>query len=60
MIDHGIILFSIIRHIEDHATVFGTAMNYLTMRLLGVSKDDSDLKRARKLLLEMGKHTNLS
>nr|UTN00765.1 lanosterol synthase [Strongylocentrotus purpuratus] len=41
-------------HIEDHATVFGTAMNYVTMRLLGVSKDDEDLKKARKLLLEMG------
>nr|XP_054767266.1 lanosterol synthase-like [Lytechinus pictus] len=41
-------------HIEDHPTVFGTAMNYVTMRLLGVSKEDQDLKKARKLLLEMG------
>ena len=42
------------RHIEDHATVFGTAMNYVTLRLLGVPADDKDLKKARKLLMEMG------
>ncbi|XP_071477715.1 lanosterol synthase-like [Diadema antillarum] len=41
-------------HIEDHATVFGTAMNYVTMRLLGVPADDPDLQKAKALLMKMG------
>lgn len=48
------ILFVFCSHIAGKSTVFGTALNYATMRLLGVSKEDDDATRARKLLLEMG------
>nr|WOJ37985.1 oxidosqualene cyclase 1 [Eupentacta fraudatrix] len=41
-------------HIEDGATVFGTALNYVSMRLLGVSADDGDLKKALKFLHSHG------
>ena len=34
--------------------MFGTAMNYVTMRLLGVGRDDPDLTQARTLLHQMG------
>ena len=43
------------RHTEGPPTVFGCALNYVVMRLLGVSKDDSDLVKARKLLHKLGK-----
>ena len=39
-------------HIESPSTVFGTALNYVTMRLLGVPAEDPDLARARKQLKE--------
>ncbi len=41
-------------HIEDHSTVFGTALNYAAMRLLGVAKDDADARRARERLHALG------
>ncbi|XP_071811982.1 lanosterol synthase-like [Apostichopus japonicus] len=41
-------------HIEGDATVFGTALNYISMRLLGVSPEDGDMKRARKVLHHHG------
>nr|UTN00769.1 parkeol synthase [Apostichopus japonicus] len=41
-------------HTEDNATVFGTALNYVVMRLLGVSPEDQDLVKARKLLHHHG------
>lgn len=42
-------------HIEGPPTVFGTALNYVTMRLLGVPSTDSVLVRARKVLHSFGK-----
>ena len=37
-------------HIESLPTVFGTALNYVVMRLLGVPRDDPRLERARAWL----------
>lgn len=42
------------RHIEGPPTVFGCALNYATMRLLGVEANDPDLVKARKLLHSFG------
>eukprot|EP00731_Ephydatia_muelleri_P036512 Em0268g4a len=39
---------------EGKSTVFGTALNYVTMRLLGVARDDPDVARARTLLHHLG------
>ncbi|XP_008143861.2 lanosterol synthase [Eptesicus fuscus] len=41
-------------HVEDKSTVFGTALNYVSLRLLGVGPDDPDLVRARNLLHKKG------
>ncbi len=43
-----------VRHICGKSTVFGTALNYVTMRLLGVSSDDPDAVRARSFLHNLG------
>ncbi|XP_033842260.2 lanosterol synthase [Periophthalmus magnuspinnatus] len=37
-------------HIEDKSTVFGTALSYTALRILGVGPDDADLVRARNNL----------
>lgn len=42
------------RHVEDKSTVFGTALNYVSMRILGVGPDDPDLVRARNILHKKG------
>ncbi|XP_004602367.1 lanosterol synthase [Sorex araneus] len=41
-------------HIEDKSTVFGTALNYVSLRILGIGPDDPDLVRARNILHEKG------
>lgn len=41
-------------HIEGQSTVFGTAMNYTTLRLLGQDADDVRMVRARALLHKFG------
>ncbi|XP_043916484.1 lanosterol synthase isoform X1 [Protopterus annectens] len=41
-------------HIEDKSTVFGTALSYTSMRILGVGPDDTDLVRARNNLYSKG------
>lgn len=41
-------------HIESQATVFGTALNYVVMRLNGVAPEDSRLVRARDWLRPRG------
>ncbi|XP_062948610.1 lanosterol synthase isoform X2 [Cynocephalus volans] len=41
-------------HIEDKSTVFGTALNYVSLRILGIGPDDPDLVRARNLLHKKG------
>ena len=41
-------------HVEDHSTVFGTALNYVTMRLLGVEPHEPHAARARRWLHDHG------
>ena len=41
-------------HTAGKTTVFGTALNYVTMRLLGVGSEDPDIVRARARLHELG------
>ncbi|KAK0250659.1 hypothetical protein B0A54_01524 [Friedmanniomyces endolithicus] len=41
-------------HIEADSAVFGTAMNYTTLRLLGVSPDDPRMRKARGCLYDLG------
>uniref|UniRef100_F7DV81 Terpene cyclase/mutase family member n=1 Tax=Monodelphis domestica TaxID=13616 RepID=F7DV81_MONDO len=41
-------------HIEDKSTVFGTALNYVSLRLLGLGPDDPDVVRARTNLHQKG------
>lgn len=41
-------------HIEHHSTMFGTALNYVSMRLLNVSAEDEACSRARKWILDHG------
>lgn len=47
-------MYQICRHVAGKSTVFGTALNYVTMRLLGVDRDDPDIVRARGLLHQLG------
>ncbi|OXB61464.1 hypothetical protein ASZ78_010220 [Callipepla squamata] len=41
-------------HVEDKSTVFGTALNYVALRILGVGPDDPDAVRARVNLHSKG------
>ncbi|KAK5161889.1 hypothetical protein LTS14_000234 [Recurvomyces mirabilis] len=41
-------------HIEGDSSVFGTAMNYTTLRLLGVSPEDPRMRKARGCLYDLG------
>ncbi|KAE8416353.1 terpenoid cyclases/protein prenyltransferase alpha-alpha toroid [Aspergillus pseudocaelatus] len=41
-------------HIEAHSSVFGTCMNYVALRLVGVSEDDHRMIKARGLLHRLG------
>uniref|UniRef100_A0A3Q2T5T1 Terpene cyclase/mutase family member n=1 Tax=Fundulus heteroclitus TaxID=8078 RepID=A0A3Q2T5T1_FUNHE len=41
-------------HLEDQCSVMGTALTYVTMRILGVDPDDPDLVRARNHLHSKG------
>uniref|UniRef100_A0A8C6ZFM5 Terpene cyclase/mutase family member n=1 Tax=Nothoprocta perdicaria TaxID=30464 RepID=A0A8C6ZFM5_NOTPE len=41
-------------HVEDKSTVFGTALNYTALRILGVGPDDPDVVRARVNLHSKG------
>jgi len=45
-------------HIEGNSSVFGTAMNYTALRLLGVDAEDTRMVRARGLLHSMGGAVN--
>lgn len=40
-------------HTEGQPTVFGCALNYVTMRLLGVPNRDPDLVKAKQLLIKL-------
>uniref|UniRef100_A0A4W6FFF8 Terpene cyclase/mutase family member n=1 Tax=Lates calcarifer TaxID=8187 RepID=A0A4W6FFF8_LATCA len=41
-------------HIEDKSTVFGTALSYTSLRILGLEPDDPDMVRARNNLHSKG------
>ncbi|KAL2825897.1 terpenoid cyclases/protein prenyltransferase alpha-alpha toroid [Aspergillus cavernicola] len=41
-------------HIEAHSSVFGTSMNYVVLRILGVSEEDPRMIKARGLLHQFG------
>uniref|UniRef100_A0A8U7MHM8 Terpene cyclase/mutase family member n=1 Tax=Corvus moneduloides TaxID=1196302 RepID=A0A8U7MHM8_CORMO len=41
-------------HVEDKSTVFGTALNYIALRILGIGPDDPDIVRARVNLHSKG------
>ncbi|KAF9073529.1 terpenoid cyclases/protein prenyltransferase alpha-alpha toroid [Rhodocollybia butyracea] len=41
-------------HVEGHSTVFGTALNYTSLRILGVSADHPVCTRARGTLHKLG------
>ncbi|KAF2685400.1 terpene synthase [Lentithecium fluviatile CBS 122367] len=41
-------------HIEGESTVFGTAMNYTVLRLLGVDAEDARMRKARATLWRLG------
>lgn len=45
-------------HIEGESSVFGTAMNYVTLRLLGASEEDSRIIHARGKLHQLGGAVN--
>ncbi|KAF7798580.1 hypothetical protein EIP86_009802 [Pleurotus ostreatoroseus] len=46
-------------HVEGHSTVFGTALNYCVMRILGVSADHPVLVKARACLHRLGGATGI-
>ena len=48
---YTLILYS---HIEGDSTVFGTALNYVVLRLLGVDRDHPKMVKARQTLLKFG------
>ncbi len=41
-------------HVEADSSVFGTAMNYTALRLLGVSAEDPRMRKARGCLYDLG------
>eukprot|EP00871_Galdieria_phlegrea_P002196 jgi/Galph1/2978/GphlegSOOS_G1595.1 len=41
-------------HIESHSSMFGTAMNYVALRLLGMDRDDPTAVAARNWILQKG------
>lgn len=45
-------------HIEGTSTVFGTAMNYVVLRLLGATEEDERVLRARAKLHQLGGAVN--
>ena len=45
-------------HIEGESSVFGTAMNYVTMRILGASEEDPRMIKARSTLHQLGGAVN--
>lgn len=52
-VDHGWGL-----HIEGESTVFGTAMSYVVLRILGADREDERMIKARGMLVKLGGATN--
>ncbi|GBG00568.1 cycloartenol synthase [Raphidocelis subcapitata] len=47
-------------HIEGHSTMFGTALSYVTMRLLGMGPEVPELARAREWIHSRGGATHIT
>ncbi|KAI9707584.1 MAG: Lanosterol synthase (Oxidosqualene--lanosterol cyclase) [Candelina mexicana] len=45
-------------HVEGECSVFGTAMNYVVLRLLGASREDPRMVKARAMLHKLGGAVN--
>ncbi len=41
-------------HIEGHSTMFGTVMQYVTLRILGESLENPDMQRAQQWIIDHG------
>jgi lanosterol synthase len=50
----SIALISGLRHIEGHSTVFGTALNYCVLRILGMDAEHPVAVKARGCLHKLG------
>jgi lanosterol synthase len=46
-------------HIEDHSTMFGTVMQYLSLRILGMEKDHPSIVKARDFIKKHGGATGI-
>lgn len=46
-------------HIEGKSTQFGSCMNYVALRILGINKEDERLQKGRKWILENGGATEI-
>ena len=46
-------------HVEGHSTVFGTALNYTALRILGIDKDHPVCIKARATLHKLGTYISL-
>jgi hypothetical protein len=46
------------RHVEDRSTIFGTSLNYVCLRLLGVDKAEPFAEKARNFLIANGTGMN--
>lgn len=49
-------------HIESHSTMFGSALSYVTLRLLGEGANDGDgaMEKGRKWILDHGSATAIT
>lgn len=54
---HSSLVSYVSSHVEDNSTVFGTALNYTTLRILGLGPDDPDMVRARNNLHSKGQQS---
>ena len=46
-------------HLEDHATMFGTVMQYVSLRILGLSADHPAMSKARAFIQKHGGATGI-
>lgn len=50
----GMYVHVVYSHIEGHSIMFGTCLNYISLRLMGVDKDDPQCKKARQWIQDKG------
>lgn len=48
------LLFLTYSHIESHSTIFGSSLNYVSVRMLGIDKNDPRLVKASAWLKKHG------